>query len=312
MATQKHKKLLTKGLFCLFAFIMIALWARDYFQLDSLRRSDRSKQQIEAASGISEGRLDKILEEELGVKEVGGDSYLYKVDSSSGRKTRFYEFGDRSLGVFGGKETYDPEAQNGNMENAMEDLQVPDDYSRSFRTDDTILQETTMLSRFRPDDLDVLSIHLPNNNSNPAMSAVYDAVLAPGSHLSSLRKLELQGPFSILGLENININNLKKLDCLVLNHTRINYKELANMPILSQLRMLEISNSSSVTPVIKRLSLSSNLRILKLQNNHLTDKDVLVLKNFRLLEKLDLSNNPGITDTGKKVLKSMNLKELKI
>lgn len=303
-------------LFILFGVVLIPLcflfsqWTREHFGLDSPSGGARPNIQVKTADLTEDKRVDEVLKG-MGVERVDKDAYLYKFQGEGAARMRFYEFGDRSIGVFGGKEKYDPEEPYDDMENAISAIKVPDNCSRSFQTDDTILEESTMLSHFEPDDLDVLTIHL--SSGNPALTPIHDAVLSAGSHLSSLRKLDLQGPFSIDALKNIKINDLKKLDALVLNKTNVDLKELSKMQVLNQLQLIGISNSKNVMPILKKISGSHNLRILKLQNDNLTDKDISVLKSLTQLEKLDLSGNPAITKNGVQQLSGLKkLKDLKV
>ncbi len=291
---------------CLF----ISMFTRSYFGLDGIPS-------VTSAEKPKDAQAIPVNSPESGANKTADfledDMFLSKIVGPPGDRHRFYEFGDRTLGVFGGREKYDPEAPYADLENAIEQLMVADECSRSFQTDDTILQESTMLSHFRPDDLDVLAVHLSGRNKNPALVAIFDAVLAPAGHLSSLRKLDLSGPFSIKALESMNIDKLKKLDTLVLSKTDIDLGKLAKMDFLTQIQMLDISDSSDISPLIRKISKSQKLRILKLKNDKLTDKDVVILRGMTHLDKLDVSDNPAITKDGANQLKAMkNLKQLEL
>jgi serine/threonine protein kinase len=170
-----------------------------------------------------------------------------------------------------------------------------------------------LLSRFRENDLSDLCFKKTEDLDGEMVGLpqrTFDNALCCAWHLKSLRRLCLPGlPITIRCLNNLHIDDLKKLTMLDISSTHIDGKDLARLqPFLSQLTILTISELTNGGAVVRALQGSKKLSGLDVSGTDMTDSDVTVLAAIPTLQKLDLSRCK-LTDVGLVRLTKLKLLE---
>jgi serine/threonine protein kinase len=163
-----------------------------------------------------------------------------------------------------------------------------------------------LLRSFKPDDLDGLKFNCDQLIQDKIDTGCFNVVMAYASGLKGLRKLCFCNvPLNAEGLANLKLDEMPQLISLVIEHSQVDGKDLARLPVLRRLRVLEYCDGKSIPALLTKLiplwrataKNESAAHELTLRRDGLSDEDLSIICNANL-RTLDIRMNRDLTAAG--------------
>ncbi len=268
---------------------------------------------------VNESPAAGLLEDNNFNRPSDGSEELQLPHFNAGSLTgkRIFHFGKEPKDLthtFGSSVNFRTQLPNGDLKDirywARGDVTVPPNTPIMF--DASVLMamyRPYLLRSFQPDDLDALKFNFDAIIQDKIDTGCFNVVMAYASGLKGLRKLYFCNvPLNAEGLANLKLDEMPHLMTIDIEHTLVDGKDLARLPVLRRLRVLEYCDGKNVSALLTKLiplwngadahSSGPTTHDLSLRRDGLTDADLSMISSANNLKSLDIRTNPKLTPAG--------------